>query len=103
MEKTVIYEITASVQPELAEKYEDYMRRHHIPDLLATGYFQGAAFTASSTGRYRIRYEAYDQEALDKYLSNDASRLRADFASHFPEGAELSREVWRVLQIWTND
>lgn len=95
-----IYEITAVVQAEFVEEYEKYMRERHIPDLLATGYFRGAYFTRSAENRYRIQYHAHDQKALDKYLENDANRLRADFLAHFPEGVELSRDVWDILEIW---
>ena len=101
MNQTVIYEITAVVRAGLIEEYETYMRGRHIPDLLATGYFSGAAFTRSGENRYRIRYEALSQKALDDYLDNEAERLRGDFLAHFPDGIELSREVWENLQAWT--
>lgn len=97
---TVIYEITAVVRADLVEKYEKYMRERHIPDLLETGCFRAACFTRSEGNRYRIRYEAHDEDALDRYLKSDAGRLRADFLDHFPEGVELSRNVWEVLEIW---
>ena len=103
MNQTVIYEITAVARAELVEEYEKYMREQHIPDLLATGYFRGASFTRSSENRYRIRYEAFSQAALDDYLRNEAERLRADFKAHFPGGVELSREIWEVLQVFNND
>lgn len=103
METAVIYEITVTIKKELIEKYENYMRRRHIPDLLATGYFRGADFSCSDEGRYRVRYEAFDQNTLDNYLKSDAARLRADFAEYFPAGVEISREVWSVLQIWKNE
>ena len=99
----VIYEITAVVRAESAREYEKYMRERHIPDLLKTGYFCGANFSRSSENRYRIRYEAFNQTALDDYLRNEAERLRADFLAHFPAGVELSREVWEVLQIWNGE
>lgn len=101
MSRTIIYEITAVVQTELIEQYEKYMRERHIPDLLATGYFYGAKFTRSEGNRYRIQYEARDRANLKNYLQKDAARLRADFHAHFPEGAEISRENWEVLQIWS--
>lgn len=101
MGKTVIYEITAVVDAELIEKYEKYMREQHIPDLLATKYFRGAKFTRSTGNRYRIFYEAHNQESLDKYLETDAPRLRADFSAHFPTGIELTREIWQVVEHWT--
>jgi hypothetical protein len=103
MNQTVVYEITTLVKTELVEKYEDYMRGRHIPDLLATGYFRGALFSRSEPGRYRVSYEAFDQNALDEYLERDAARLRADFIEHFPEGIEVSREVWNVLQSWKKE
>ena len=103
MNQTVIYEITALVCAELIEEYEKYMRERHIPDLLETGCFRGASFSRSSGNRYRVRYEALNQKALDNYLGNEAERLRADFLAHFPEGVELSREVWQVLHIWNPD
>lgn len=92
----VTYEITAVVDGRLADEYERYMKDRHIPDLLATGHFASAAFSRSGD-RYRIRYEAHDQAALDKYLAEHAKRLRRDLQQHFPTGVEFSREIWEVL------
>lgn len=96
----LIYEITATVSDELIENYEKYMREQHIPDLLQTGHFVHAYFTRSGENRYRIQYFAHDQEALDDYLQNDAPRLREDFNQHFPEGIEVSRENWEILEAY---
>ncbi len=96
----VIYEITSVVEENLAEAYEKYMRERHIPDLLDTKYFSAAYLTYTSGNRYRIQYHATDEAALDEYLKTEAERLRADFSAHFPEGIELSREVWMVLHSW---
>jgi hypothetical protein len=93
---TVTYEITAVVDASLTGEYERYMTTRHIPDLLATGFFESATL-ARSGDRYRIRYRALDQSALDQYLDRDAPRLRADFHEHFPTGVELSREVWELI------
>jgi hypothetical protein len=99
---TVIYEITATVAPELVAEYERFMREHHIPALLATGRFRSAAFTRSTAGRYRIRYEAWDQAELERYLASQAEALRAEFAGRFPAGIELSREIWSVVEAWSD-
>lgn len=96
----VIYEITVTVNDEIIATYEKYMREQHIPDLLQTGNFSSAFFTRSDKNRYRIQYHAHDQQALDEYLKNDATRLREDFAEHFPVGVEVSRENWEVLQFF---
>ena len=101
--RMVIYEITATVRADLLESYEKYMREIHIPDLLATGYFSGAKLTRAGENRFRIQYEAHDRQALDEYLATEATRLRADFLAHFPEGIEVARENWKVLQIWNEE
>ena len=99
----IIYEITATVRVDLTKEYEKYMREAHIPDLLATGFFSGARIARADENRYRIQYEAHDQKALDEYLNTEAAGLRADFAAHFPEGIDVTRENWEVLQIWEKD
>ena len=96
----VTYEITAEVREDLVPSYEAFMRGTHVPDLLATGYFVGASFSHAAPGRYRIRYEARDAGSLERYLAEHAPRLRAQFDAHFPDGVQLSREVWTVLQAW---
>ncbi len=97
---SVAYEITALVQPALAAAFERYMRTRHIPDLLATGCFRAASLAVARPGRYRVRYEAPDRDALDRYFEEHAPRLRADFVAHFPVGVELSRDFWHALQVW---
>jgi len=96
----IIYEITATVRADLGEEYEKYMLERHIPDLLETGFFSGAKMARSGANRYRIQYEAHDQKALDEYFATEATRLRADFLAHFPQGVEVSRENWKVLRNW---
>lgn len=99
----ITYEITATVADELLDRYEKYMIERHIPDLLATGAFSGATFSRSSPGRYRIRYEAHSREALDEYLKEHAPRLRAHMLESFPDGVELFREEWEVLDVFKSE
>ena len=96
----VTYEITTLVQPHLVEAYERYMRERHIPEILETGCFQGAVLTRAAPGRYRVRYEAPSEGELERYLGTHATRLREEFASHFPDGVTVSREVWTGIQAW---
>jgi len=96
----VTYEITAAVRVDLVDAYERFMRERHIPDLLATGHFAAASFGRSRPGRYRIRYEAKSREALDRYIAEDAPRLRAHLQSELPEGIDVAREEWEILESW---
>jgi hypothetical protein len=96
----VTYEITATVRADLVSVYELFMRERHIPDLLATGHFEAASLGRSGPGRYRIRYEARTRESLDRYLAEDAPRLRAHLQSEFPDGIEVAREEWEIVESW---
>jgi len=97
---TLTYEITATVAPELVPRYEDYMRRHHIPALLGTGCFEAARFSRAAPGHYRMRYEAPDHATLERYLAEHAPRLRAEFDAEFPAGVALTRAAWETVQQW---
>jgi hypothetical protein len=95
----ITYEVTAVVPEEFVEQFEAYMRERHIADVLATGYFESATFSRADT-KYRMKYVAPDRESLDAYLANDTTRLRDDFHAYFPEGIELSREVWDIIEAF---
>jgi len=96
----VTYEVTAIVEPALVGRYEDYMRGHHVPDVLASGCFLRAVFTRAAPGHYRIRYDAATGADLERYRAIHAPALREDFVSQFPEGVVLTREVWTTIQSW---
>lgn len=96
----ITYEITAQVRADLVSEYEAFMRGQHIDAVLETGFFASASFSKSAEGRYRIRYYAFDQSALDSYLKDRAGELRQHFSDRFPEGVELTRENWAVIQYW---
>lgn len=99
----ITYEVTAVVDPEIVPAYEEYMRTRHIPDLLATGCFSAASFSRGDNSRYRMRYEATDQAALDRYFAEFAAQLREHVHARFPHGIQLSREEWTVIQQWRGE
>lgn len=99
----VTYEITAKVDNELSAAFERYMIERHIPDLMATGEFVSANLGRSTDGRFRIRYEARDRAALDRYFKQNAPRLRAEVVDKFPTGVELSREEWDIISTFAAD
>ena len=97
---SVVYEVTAVVEHELAAEWERYMRERHIPDVLATGCFSRASLTRAQGGRYRIIYHAESSADVDRYLAQSAPALRAEFAARYPGGVALTRETWELVQEW---
>lgn len=97
----VTYEVTAVVEPALAEAYLTYMRAHHIAEVLGTGCFTGAVLERADQTTFRARYQAASQAMVDTYLRDHTARLREEFAAHFPRGIVFSRAVWQEDKRWT--
>lgn len=95
----LIYEITATVAPNLASDFEQFMTERHIPDVLATGKL-AAAFFARAGNEYRIGYHCSSKSDLDEYLAKDAESLRAEFGSRFPEGISLTRNIFNIVALF---
>ena len=96
----MIYEVTLQVDPALAVRVEEHMRRVHIPEIFATQCFRRIRFERASAARFRTSYQADTQAQLDRYLQDHAPRLRAEFQKHFPTGVTLTRETWTQREVW---
>ena len=97
------YSITATVEDGLIARFEEYMGKTHIADVLATGKFVGAAMARARPGLYRIDYFARTQADLDDYLAHHTEPLRQDYMAHFPSGTSVTREIWTDVQRWGAD
>ena len=94
----VTYEVNAAIaDPAIAARYEEYMRAHHLRDVLASGCFVEAILEKTGEGQFRTRYIAQSQADVDRYLDNHTAKLRADFNANFPTGVTQSRNVWTEL------
>ena len=96
----VVYEITATVQADLAADYEQFMRDEHIPELLATNLFTDAELMSDGNGSFRIVYVCGSRADLESYLTKFAAAMRQKSLDRFPSGVEASRAEWNVLETW---
>ena len=95
----VVYEITANVESELVRKFENYMRKRHIPDVMRTGYFGDWKMEELEAGEYLIRYYCVSESKLNEYLADHAETLRQDFVKHFPNGVRVSRRSYPETSV----
>ena len=96
----ITYEVVVTVEPVLAERFERYMRRTHIPEIMRTGCFRRIRFERSADTIFRTAYMADTRSDVDRYLREHTARFREDFARHFPEGAKAERRVWEEVEEW---
>jgi hypothetical protein len=94
----LIYNITSIIEPDIKEGYLDYMKKEHMPEVMATGKFlecnlfqltdpvnEGLTFCA--------QYTAKNQEDLNDYRENYSPELQAKFQVKFPDKVVAFRSI----------
>jgi hypothetical protein len=97
-DKTLIFEVTLTVEDEICTEFESYMITTHIPDVVATGCFTKAWFGCQGN-EYRASYSTTRGD-FERYLRDHAPGLRKDFSQHFPTGVQLRRQNWDLLRTF---
>ncbi|RMG01374.1 MAG: DUF4286 family protein [Acidobacteria bacterium] len=94
--KMLIYQVEIKISENIADRFEDYMLKQHIPDVMATGLFQRYVFSRRGSQTYQVQYFT-DHRSLSLYLEKEASRLRADFIRNFPDNVIIERQTLEIL------
>ena len=77
-----IYNVTINIQEDVHEKWLQWMKEVHIPDMLKTGKFTKALMTKVLVKEemggitYSVQYTAESKEMLHRYYEEDADALR---------------------------
>ena len=78
-----IYNVTINIQEDIQEKWLEWMKIEHIPEMLATGKFSKAWMSRVMVEEemggftYSVQYTTQNKEMLQKYYEEDSARLRA--------------------------
>ena len=78
-----IYNVTINIQEDIQEKWLEWMKNEHIPEMLATGKFSKALMSRVMVEEemggftYSVQYTTQNKEMLQKYYEEDSARLRA--------------------------
>lgn len=81
-----IYNVTINIQEDVHERWVDWMKNEHIPDMLKTGKFIKALMTKVMVNEemggitYSVQYTAESKQMLDRYYAEDAKELRGKTA-----------------------
>jgi hypothetical protein len=83
-----IYNVTVSIDKELAEEWLNWMKTIHIPDVLSTGYFTEnkicKVLHVNDDGEtYSIQYTFNTMEDIEDYQKNHAPRLQAEHSKRY--------------------
>lgn len=95
MKQAVIYEVSAAVPPVRKREFEDWLRGH-IPEVLAVPGFKRASLweVQGDTPSWVVQYEVESRQALQRYLDEDAERMRQDGLRRFGEDLLATRRIY---------
>lgn len=78
-----IYNVTINIEESVHDKWLDWMKTEHIPDMLKTGKFTKAIMTRVMVEEemggitYSVQYTAPDKKSLQNYYKENAQDLRS--------------------------
>ena len=99
----ILYNVTTSIEPTVAEEWLDYMRTTHIPEVMETGFFIKSQLCRLLNEEddgitYAAQYYCLSPEQLDEYQTLCAPALRADMEKHFAGKYVSFRTILEVVE-----
>ncbi|HEX8425913.1 DUF4286 family protein [Hymenobacter sp.] len=84
----ILYNVTTSLDPEIAEQWVNYMRETHMPEVMATGFFVRSQLCRLLNEEddgitYAAQYYCVSLEQLEEYQNVAAPALRKDIERQF--------------------
>ena len=100
----LIYNVTVKVDNVVHDDWKQWMEQVHIPDVMATGYFESYLFSRvisledQDGVTYSIQYRVPDMASLHKYRVQEAPRLMADHQKRYAEKCLAFRSILDVVK-----
>jgi hypothetical protein len=99
----ILYNVTVSIDPVIAEDWVKWMRSNHIPDVMATGCFVESRISrvhGEEEGgvTYAITYLSPNQEKMDEYQQQHAPILQKDHAERYAGKFAAFRTILSVIE-----
>lgn len=99
----ILYNVTVSIDESAEQNWLQWMRKTHIPDVMATGCFKEARLSrihAEEHGglSYAISYVAPSQEKYDEYQAKYAAELQKDHIDRYSGRFAAFRTMMTILE-----
>ena len=98
----IIYSVTIKIETASEENWLKYMRKDHIPQVMATGCFMEYRFSKlvmddPDGTNYSIQYLCQDKNTLERYQAEHAKALQADHTEKFKDKFVAFRSLLEVV------
>jgi hypothetical protein len=99
----ILYNVTSSLDPAIADEWVNYMRDHHMADVVGTGCFVRSQLLRLLNEEddgvtYAAQYYAISLDQLEAYQQHFAPELRAEMDRKFAGKYHSFRTVLEVVE-----
>lgn len=99
----ILYNVTVSIDPAIAEDWLQWMRTQHIPDVMATGCFIESRISrvhGEEDGgiTYAITYLSPDNEKMEEYKELHAPKLQLEHSTRYAGRFAAFRTILSVIE-----
>ena len=104
----ILYNVTVSIDPSIADEWLEWMRARHIPDVMATGCFVESRISrvhGEEEGgiTYAITYLSPSQEKIDEYRDTHAPALQKEHSERYAGRFAAFRTILSVIEEYRNE
>lgn len=95
----IIYRVNVAVDKDIAEDWQEWMREHHVPDVIRTGFFDSAEMFRVKQDKTQDRqafvfeYRTSSWERYQQYSDQAAPTLQKDHTDRYQGKFTASREL----------
>ncbi|MCB0504469.1 MAG: DUF4286 family protein [Cyclobacteriaceae bacterium] len=98
----ILYNVTVSVDPSIANEWLKWMKTSHIPEVLATGLFDSnqlykVLLQEEDSITYSVQYFTTSMARLQQYHAKYAQELQAKHVNKFGDKAVAFRTVLETV------
>jgi hypothetical protein len=99
----ILYNVTVSIDPAIAEEWLAWMRSTHIPEVMATGCFVESRLSRVQGEEeggvtFAVTYLSPSQEKMDEYQQQHAPVLQKDHAERYAGKFAAFRTILSVIE-----
>lgn len=101
----ILYHVTVSIAHFREDEWSQWMKQHHIPDVVATGLFLEASMSKQTEPpppeghtTYHIVYQCPSEEALARYQRDFAPQLQREHTEKYQGTFQANRVIAQLVQ-----
>lgn len=100
----ILYNVTVIIEAEVASDWVEWMRMHHIPEVMNSGYFVSHRLCKllqpepeDNAVTYAVQYFCTSQDKLTEYIVKVAPALRDQHNHRYGHKAQAFRTVLEII------